>query len=172
MNAPSRKRDPMLTGMCSLFFIVFVVGGVAAGYFTLWKPISRWQDAKTWTTIPCRIVTAEVAERPDNSAGISKPIFSARIRYSYQWQGTSRESESLTFSGFTSHTSGERREWEDLVKLFPTGSTTTCLVNPQDPAEVVLDSRFPTTDILIGAGMTLVFVFAGLLFLVVGAKMT
>lgn len=164
------KKQASIFYMCLAFFLVFGLGSIISAYFTLWEPYARWQSAQTWKAVPCRITTSEVSSRQELSDDDWVEVYSPNVRYGFEWNGTSRESDIIGISGFRSVSSTNREEWAQVVAKYPPGASATCFVNPGNPAQAALDISFQTTDFLIGAVMSGVFLLAGLLFFFIGRK--
>lgn len=166
------KNSTSLSSMCLVFFLVFGLGSIISAYFTLWEPYSRWRSAQTWQAVPCRIIASEVASRSELSNAKWVEVYTANVRYAFEWDKTARESDIIGITGFRSVSSSNRETWAQMVAKYPRGASATCFVNPGNPAQSALDTSFQTTDFLIGIVMSGVFLLAGLLFFFVGRKCT
>jgi hypothetical protein len=94
----------------------------------------RVVEARSWVSVPCRILSAEV--RYQRQPWIT-------IRYEYEYAGQRFESTRYRFLGGRS----------DVQRTIPehhhTGSSTTCFVDPDAPAQAVMVGGF-TWDMLFG----------------------
>lgn len=167
-----KRRNHAIFYMCLGFFFVFLIGGIAAAYFTMISPYRRWQDAQNWKKVPCRIGVSEIisnTETGDNH--VPRRIFSLKVQYTYQWENATLQGEKVHISGFQNIFTKNRAEWEKLQEKYPLGTSTFCFVNPSNSSEAVLDSTLHTSDFLVGFAMTMIFLLSSLLFLIVGFKL-
>lgn len=122
----------------------------------MWRSFERARQMRDWPELPCVILSSEVEERRVDPN--SPPEFRANISFGYEWSGTRRTGDHLTWRG--SPWSSNRDIAEQRAAEYPTGKATTCRVNPADPAFSVLkpDSKAPLYSIMFPA----LFVVGGL----------
>jgi hypothetical protein len=153
--------------MCVIFAVVFGVGGIIAGYFTILKPWQRLQAARAWPVVSCHIVSAQVItveSSPGTTSDTGLTSYSAEVVYEYEWEGRTLRSKTVHVTGFAHQSSSDRESWDTYVAQFPASSKNICRVNPADPAQAVLDVSFHWQDFLGGGIMTIVFLGVALLF--------
>lgn len=136
----------------SLFFGVFLLIGLAGGYGFFVKPLLRIAEARSWTSVPCTIVSSRIASHSD-SDGTS---YSVEVIYRYAIDG--RDYTAARYKFMTGSSSGYRGKAE-IVAQLPAGKQRVCYVNPQDPTDAVLERGF-THDLWFGL-IPLVFAVVG-----------
>jgi hypothetical protein len=155
LKIPSRlDRRAALVGL-GLFASVFLLAGLAMGYFVLLRPWLESRAAQSWMETPCRIISSEVKSH----AGGKSTTYSVDITYQYQVTGQTLRSNRYDFTlGSSSGYDGKAI----VVRENPAGKDTVCYVNPQNPAEAVLSRSFennaliwigPLIFSLVGLGM-------------------
>lgn len=157
MASPSR---PSIAGRIYLSFIgitLALIGGVF--FWLMWRSFDRALHMQEWPEIPCVILSSEIEERRIDPN--SNPEFRVNITYGYQFAGEARTGDHLTWRG--NPWTSKRNVIEARVEKFRPGTSSTCRVNPQDPAFSVLqpDSKapgysiwFPALFIVGGLGIT------------------
>lgn len=127
---------------------------LAGGLFSwlMWRSYSRALEIGEWEQLPCLIMDSGVAERGE----FGRNEWRFEILYGYRWEGRDYESDRFRLRG--SSWTQKRGEVEELVAMYPAGSTHLCRVNPENPERAVLrvESRAPGYSIwfpaLIGVG--------------------
>lgn len=134
---------------------------VIAGLFFAWRMWLSYEKAqitRSWTQVPCRIVSSRVAtERPTPN---SSPAHRVDLRYEYEFQGVKHTGSHIrqVAAAPTQHLENALRKQQD----YPPGAGRTCFVNPASPADAVLEhsSRaalysiwFPLLFVAGGVGM-------------------
>lgn len=147
------KKKTLNKGCLIPFFLIFLAAGAAVVWFVTVRPFLKSVAAQKWPETPCTILSSEVGSHRGSKGGTT---YSIDIRYRYEFQGTTRESEAYDF--LESSSSGYDGK-AAVVEQYPVGSVKVCYVNPRDPAEAVLDRGFH-------AGY--LFGLFGLLFVAVG----
>ncbi len=158
---PARAPRPASPGLgCALpFGLVFSVIGFGAFWLLFLSPIIRHVASRDWVETPCEILSSELVV----SHGSKNTTYRIEIRYRYTWSGTVHESDRYDFTRGSSNVGVDRKR--AVVRAHPPGLRTTCLVDPQDPAQAVI-SRALTTDLWFGLG-TLLFPAFGIGFIYV-----
>jgi hypothetical protein len=150
----TKPRSSTPPGCLVPFFAVFLVVGLLAGKTFLWEPLRNSVRARSWIQAPCLVLSSEVKRH----AGDETDTFSVAIRYRYEFGGVRYESGRYDFEP---RPSSGRRAKRAIVARYPAGTETTCVVNPDDPSEAVIDrglgswawsGLFPLPFILAGAG--------------------
>jgi hypothetical protein len=114
-----------------LFGLIFAGLGTA---FVLLVAHQAWNNAQTrrWNPVPCTIVQSLVT---NNFKASNDTPYRALVRYRYTVAGHERMSAGveLNNSSFSTYDAAQ-----DVVNRYPKGKTTTCFVDPHDPARAVL----------------------------------
>lgn len=141
-----------------LFFGVFAIVGLGAGWAFFVVPATNLHRSASWERVPCTVEWSQVRTH----SGDEGDTYSVNILYSYEWKGRPYKSNRYDF--FPGSSSGYQSK-QDIVSNHPTGHRTTCLVNPDKPREAVL-TREVSGSLLLGLIPLLFFAIgsAGLLF--------
>jgi len=152
----SRKKPGKLSRGCSiLFFIPFLLAGLAMMYFIIWRPIQGSIRARSWIETPC-VVTVSTVDIHDGDDGNT---YKVHIEYDYFVNDQKYHSNRYEF--FDVASSG-RSGKEEVVSQFPVGDKALCYVNPDNPEAAVIYrdihwwlfplALFPLIFIAVGAG--------------------
>lgn len=129
-----------------------LVGGLLV-YFFFVRPAMRILEARSWEPVSCTIVESRVQEH----SGDDGSTYSVAVAFTYSWGGSEHRSDRYKFMGGSSSGYDSKAK---IVAALPPGTRTTCWVNPEDPADAVVERGF-TPDLLFGL-IPLVFFLAGL----------
>ncbi|TXT38624.1 MAG: hypothetical protein FD138_316, partial [Planctomycetota bacterium] len=112
-------------------------------------------QARNWVATPCTVVSSEV--KPDDG--------SLQLTVVFKYTVDQKDYESDTYC-FTTMSSNTANGWkQQVVKDHPAGQQTTCFVNPNNPAEAVIEpgwvpdmwwGLFPFPFLLVGGAALLV----------------
>ena len=139
----SKSKDPARTPIVSKkkglngkligagFFGIFAIIGLIAGWFLLVKPVMQVIDARSWSAVPCVVESSKIRSHSSDDG----TTYSVDILYRYEFDGRTYKSNRYEFIGGSS--SG-RSGKEAIIRQYPRGAKKTCYVNPDDPAEAVL----------------------------------
>jgi hypothetical protein len=107
--------------------------GIGLGFFAIfiWK-LRKTRRAMSWPTVSGRIVSSAVVKSGRGEDTEYQPA----IRYEYQVNGKSFGSDVCRFGFEDGATEGES---EQAVGQYPAGRTVSVYVNPDEPAEAVLE---------------------------------
>lgn len=128
----------------SIFLSFFLLAGASMCYFLLVRPVLGIISAQSWVETSCTVLASEVdVSRSSDSGGDTyRPL----ISYEYSIKDQRYTSNRYNFStGYSSGYDSKKR----VVDSYPPGYKTSCYVNPDDPADVVLNRSF-STDLLWG----------------------
>lgn len=106
----------------TLFSLIFVVVGL--------QQVFRGVSELTWEEVPCEMIKFQVQARASQD-----PPFQPKVRYRYQWQGQTYQSEKTWRD---SEGSDEFLPMAELEQRHRSGQPWTCRVNPSEPSEAVL----------------------------------
>jgi hypothetical protein len=150
-----------------IFFVLFFGAFLGAGMLTLWlMAIGPWLNMRAsqdWVPVDCTIVSSEVESHSDSDG----TTYSIEISYEYEYEGKTYQSDRYHFlTGSSSGYAGKK----EVVDRYPPGKEATCLVDPSNPQQAVIDNTwsgqwwmalFPIPFLLVGAGGLIgVFVIA------------
>jgi hypothetical protein len=141
---------------CALFALPFFLAGAFIIYFLFVGPALKTYEAQSWDPTPCTIISSKV---------VGDETYSVQIIYSYTVGGEQYQSDRYDFiEASTSSYEGKA----EVVYENPAGSSATCYVNPQNPAEAVFSRDF-SSDMWFGL-FGLPFLLAGAFGLYIAAK--
>ena len=134
----SEKASDPRKGMwfMPLFFSIFLVAGLGATYAILVRPALKLVQAGNWPAVPCAIVSSSVGSHSGSKGG---KTYSVDIVFRYEVKGRTFTGDRYDFMGGSSSGYDGKAE---IVSRYPPGVGATCYVNPDDPADAVLDRRF------------------------------
>jgi hypothetical protein len=131
-DQPISERAGCQAGCLPIFLGIFGIFGLTALVWFFLPPIFQMFEARSWVSVPCRIVSSRVSRHPGGRHG---PTFSIDVVYTYSYNGQSYQSNRYEFMGGSS--SGEASKQLVVRQLSP-GSTANCFVNPADPTQAVM----------------------------------
>lgn len=148
----SRRRSKEMSPGCLIpFFGVFLVAGLAASYFILWKPWSTWLSARSWQATPCTVVSSQVASSSDGDTYRVDITYTYVVEGAGSIQGSNYDFMKVSSSGYDGKAA--------IVARYPPGTETTCWVNPANATESVINRDFSLTYLL--SLFPLIFVAVG-----------
>jgi hypothetical protein len=133
----------------SLFFLL----GCVFLYVLTIRPLWNVARASEWVATPCTIVSSKL--NVDTSADGS--TYSVDVAYRYTYAGREYEGTRYDFVSISSNTSVAAKK--RIVESHAPGTRATCYVNPDDPAESVINpglrpemwwGLFPIPFVLVG----------------------
>lgn len=154
-------KERNIGGQIYLVFIglaVAAMGGIFVAW--LWKGYTSAKETRTWTQVSGVILESAVQERV---LGPSIPMeFAFKLTYEYSFERKSYLGERLRVR--ENPWSKERKKAEVLAGRFHIGQEVTAFVNPENPAEAILEHEtkapgysiwFPCLFVIGGLGIVL-----------------
>ncbi|MCP5521922.1 MAG: DUF3592 domain-containing protein [Verrucomicrobiales bacterium] len=135
------------------FFAIFFLAGSGFLYGMFLRPLHGVWRSRDWVQTPCVIE----ASRVEVHSGDDGSTYKVAVLYAYEFNGQPHKSSRYQFFDYSS--SG-RSAKERVIRDYPVGKRTVCLVNPDDPTQAVLSRGVPP-DIWFVL-LPLVFVAVGL----------
>jgi hypothetical protein len=139
-------------GCMAAFFAVFLLAGAGFSLFFV-QPALRVLKARSWQRTPCTVISSQVRTHSDDDGS----TYSVDVLYSYTFGGREYKSNRYQFLGGSS---GGYAAKERIVRHLPPLTRTVCWVNPEEPAEAVLNRDF-SAEYAFGL-VPLLFVMVGL----------
>ncbi|MGB7328895.1 MAG: DUF3592 domain-containing protein [Rubripirellula sp.] len=133
-------------GLC--FFGIFAIAGLFLGGLTL-RGLTQWFGGLRWQTVPATAEMLEVDVHRD-SEGHS---YRLKCRYRYKFGAQEFVSERVSFFEMGSNSDKYPRQLHRELSQANQAGSMTCLVNPSDPSQAVLDGRIQSGTL----GFTLLF---------------
>lgn len=121
-------------GCMVAFFAVFLLAGAGFSLFFV-RPAVQVLKAKSWQATPCTVLSSQVRSH----SGEDSTTYSVDVLYTYTFGGGEYKSNRYQFLGGSS---GGYSEKERIVRRLPPLTRTTCYVNPDEPAEAVMNRDF------------------------------
>lgn len=148
LSSAANKR-----GCTGLLFGIFLVVGLVLTILFFVRPLVRIVRARDWPSQPCTIISSNVrSHRSDGNT-----TYSVDILYSYRVDGKEYRANRYAFMGGSS--SGYSSKASVVAKYRP-GRRWICYVNPNDPADAVLE-RGLTSNLWFGL-IPMIFFAVGL----------
>jgi hypothetical protein len=113
----------------TLFGLVFGAVGIGVGYLTTGLPLLHLQSAQHWQPARCEVTFSQVASSGDTSR--------IDIRYHYTWGDRTYAGSQYDFTVGSDNFSSQGKA--DIVSRYPPGRMVECFVNPDAPAESVIN---------------------------------
>jgi len=142
-DTPNRQGGHGCLILFGLLFAAF--GSIFVMVFFL-LPLLNSFHADRWIEVPCTILESRVGE----SQGEDGTNYRIEVRYEYHFRAGDLESdptaprfESTRYDFMDGIYSPGREAKEEEVRRLAPGTTTTCRVNPENPAEAVLIAGIP-----------------------------
>ncbi len=140
----------------AVFGMIFFVSGLAAGYLIAGKMTITYLSSANWQEVSAEIHALElVRNRRSNST-----TYKVESNYSYRYKGSTYTNNRTSLSSGSDNISDY---WQQLYKTLERARITnevTALVNPDNPAEAVLDRTFRWTSLIFG--MIFLMLFCGI----------
>ncbi len=141
-----------------IFGGVFFVIGAAVGGAMFVRPLVKGLAARGWARVPCVITHSDIRTSRGDEGGSQ---YELDIRYRYKAARREYLGDRYDFNTSTS----SLRAWRTaVVRQYPVGKKTECLVNPADPRDAVLSTElggdrwfmvFPIGFMVMGAGIAI-----------------
>jgi len=109
------------------FLSIFVIAGIAIGYFLSFRPLYLAYQARSWTPADCEVISSRLVRNDDTS----RPD----IRYRYQIADRSYTSDRYNFIPGSTNDSSTA----DTVERYAAGRRFECYVDPADPTQAVIN---------------------------------
>lgn len=140
---------------CLFFFsLPFLAGGIACFWGMCGRPVTDWWRARSWEPADAVVRKAWLEVNTDGDGDTYK--VAAEFTYHYQGRQHRGNLPSFVHNSTNVGVSGMR----ETISRLPQGKAVTCWVNPDNPAEAVIDRSLP--------GEAVVGFFFSLPFLAVG----
>jgi len=132
----ARRSSAASMGCLRTIFALFLIIGVGIFYLVTVRPFLQVVSASKWVQTPCVIDSSRVDVHP-NSDRHGRATYSIEVAYHYTFQGSDFTSRHYQFDtgGSTTGFAAKQR----VVSQYPPGRKTFCYVNPEAPAEAVID---------------------------------
>lgn len=155
-DLPLRKRLPMLA-ILAMFMIPFGAVAIIFGALPIADAVST-----VWRASSLKEVTATVKEvRLDQGTRVgTRNLRSLNASYRYDWNGKTYESSRISvqhWTGWSDRASWHQEWFEKLEDARKTGKTVSAWVNPDTPAEAVLDKELRWARLLLGVPLLVLF---------------
>lgn len=124
----------------SLFLVPFFLGGLVGFYLLTARPLWRTFLARGWVETTCVIESA--ATRVVTHATDDADTYVYDMRYGYEYRGARYSSDRYGFGAFNRGLTAGGLTRDGLAR-YPKGSRTACYVDPERPAQAVLDRGEP-----------------------------
>lgn len=138
-----RKGSPK-SKIGAVFGFFFVFAGLAAAYFSAGQMIFGYLVTHDWVEVNAKIKDLDLVSRHGEST-----TYLVKASYSYQYNGTSYNSDQVSLSKGSDNIGDY---WHDLHRSLSTSqaqNTATALVNPDKPAQALLDRTFRWQSLII-----------------------
>ena len=148
-----------------LFGIIFTLAGSLIAFFVLIKPLVLIERSRDWVETPAHITSLELHK----TKGKSGYNYTLEIFYQYEFDGNTHTSKRAgTMLG-----AEDVANYNRLKPAFDAKRPVTCLVNPRNPREAVIDRSidFENPPFLLLNAFAILFPLFGLFMLLTGLSM-
>jgi hypothetical protein len=132
----TRRLRQASKGLSLVIGLAFTLIGGGMSWWTLVKPGLKVADARSWTEVPGVVEFSRVVSIRGNKGSRT---YRPEILFRYEVGGRTYRSSAVTF--FSGSSSGLESK-KQLVDRHPAGARVVCWVNPQNPADAVLNRDF------------------------------
>lgn len=123
-------------GCAALFGSVFILAGVAVGFFLYFPAIQGWWSARLWEETPCWIEKVEMSGSRGSKGGTT---YEVKAEYRYEFRGRAYRADRVGLTeGSDNFGDFQQRAYATLQPYENAGRPFRCLVNPQNPEQAVL----------------------------------
>ena len=153
-------------GIGEALFILLCMGGlflafIAVGIFLIVRSRrdkEKAQQSLNWPGVTGKVLEARIIESTStDSDGGYTTMYRPYVQYEYEVGGTVYTGDKIGV-GLVVSTSGSKKSQETVAR-YPMGSSVRVFVNPNDPADAVLEQKAPSKALMV----------VGIIFLVAGA---
>lgn len=158
MAAPQRTSTAGRLYLAAIGISLALMG--ALFFWLMWRSFDRARHMAAWPEVRCVIISSELEERRIDPN--SPPEYRANVVYGYDFNGTARTSEHLTWRG--NPWSSKLEATQKRLDHFKPGTSTVCRVDPQNPdfSVIEVDTKapgysiwFPALFVIGGLGITI-----------------
>ena len=135
-----------------LFGLVFLVSGLAAGYFSFGKMTIEYLSSSDWVLVPAQIESVELKINSGEST-----TYRVEATYGYDYEGQSYRSDKVSLSSGSDNVG---TYWQDLNRELQTkqsNNTAQVWVDPDNPSNSLLDRTFRWAQVAFGSLFLLMF---------------
>ncbi len=164
----SRKRGLQSRWPVLLMGLLFMGIGGGVGSWLFINPLIKTIRAKDWPSCPAIIISSSLSSRHAPKGGAT---YAVSIEYSYLAPDGSRHTSNALnfFEDGTSYTNVGVKGMRQKVDQYSAGTETTCLVNPDNPDQAVLERHVPFGSYFAAAFFS-VFLLVGCFLFWLGAR--
>lgn len=173
LKTASGKTNFGCLALGALFGVFPFAIGSFLFYVTVIEPYLTGRRAMDWIETPCEVVHANVREdvhttsnRGPERSTTTSTTYELELAFRYEFDGKEYVSQRYDFTNIGDGYSQWR---EDVADRYQPGTQTVCYVNPDDPAEAVIErssqvhvltALVPVAAILMGLGVWFVTFYA------------
>lgn len=161
---PLRKRQPRKAVWLGVIFgSVFALIGIVTLWFLTLSPWLEHFAAQRWERVPAEVISSElVRSRSHSTKGGSTTVYRIAISYRYEFRGKIYQCDRYDITRSNSSSNIGVGEMRAAVRRHPAGTRTFCWVNPENPAQALIDRELPSSYFLFNVWFPLPFVGFGL----------
>lgn len=130
--ASKRKQKALLVVVFSVFFL----SGSWGGWMMIGRPLYKIEQSKDWKRVPCVITTSRVKSSSGSKGSTTYRIVMA---FMYKFNGIKYNGGTYDFMTGSDSDAQSKRE---VIRRYPTGTSTYCYVNPETPSEAVISREY------------------------------
>lgn len=162
----------VLLVFCAIFAVAFGVGGYWAGLRPLAETALAAWTVRDWQPVPAQVLDVQLKRHPGSEGGTTYQV-QARYRYTLEGQTYEGQRVGLDVHPGADNVGDWQAQWHrTLRQALERGEPITAWVNPQAPAQALLDRsirwrlqifRLPFALVFTGVGVTAAWMFLRIL---------
>lgn len=148
-KSPGRPKSdsPIVLGLVALFILPFVVIGLSSLLFGTGATLVNWARAQSWHATSATVESAAAVWEPHSRGGGG---YRAEVTYRYEVGGTVYQGYRASFHRGPDKTF-QKQLGDRLEEAQRTGTLVQVWVNPEEPAESVIDRSLRPGDVAINS---------------------
>lgn len=153
MEQDRRKASRPGRWALTLFGLPFAGAGIGMLLLLLAPVLVEWQQSRTWVPVEARLLAAELVVNHGDST-----TYQATARYQYRYAGRDWTGDRVSLYRGADNLGGFQEQLgNELEQAFRTGRPVTVYVNPDDPAQALVDRTLRVGYLSFMAAFVLLF---------------
>ncbi len=164
LSGEQRKERKKAKLLYLLIGGIFLSIGIATLWFLFFVPLRQHSASRHWVKVPATVILSERLRSHSGSKG--RNVYRTVILYEYQYNGRTHRSDRYALTQVENSSKSSTAE----MRRPPAGTRISCYVNPDDPAQALVDRTLPPFFYLTHGCFPLSFLGLGLLAVIAGIR--
>lgn len=162
-SARERRIRKMIVWLGVICGSIFTLIGILLFWFLTLSPLLEYFAAQRWERVPAEVISCElVRSRSYSTKGGSTTVYRIAVSYRYEFEGRAYHNDRYDITRSNSSSNIDVEAMRAAVRRHPVGTHTFCWVNPENPAQALIDRELPLSYFLLRFWFPLPFVGFGL----------